>query len=375
MSDYNVSSDPVTNLAELESEWIDLQERADCSYFQSWGWIGTWLMQIATDLHPRAIRVRYGDRVVGLGILVPRDDRRHLLIRSHAYYLNEYPYNERNMVIEFNGLLAERGHETAVYTKTINYVFETGSSCDELFLGAIEDRTRRLLPAPRLPELAKGISLKNTGDSVAWAVDLDLFGPGVDAYLATLSKSSRARIRRSFRHYDQQSRLSLHAAGNLEEAMEFFDGLKVLHTRRWQAVGQEGAFANQRWEAFHRALVHERFPQNEVQLLMVTDANGPLGYLYNFVWRRHVYMLQSGFRMPEENRLMPGYVVHVLAIVYNRERSMKTYDFMHGDSRYKRILCNHGKQLYWMVYQRRRLKFWLEDAAVKVVGAGKAIVD
>ena len=374
LSDYNVSSDPLTNLDALESEWIDLQGRADCSYFQSWGWVGTWLKQIAIDLHPRVITVRYNHAVVGLGILAPRDDKRHLIIRSHAQYLNEYPFDDRNMVIEFNGLLAERGRETAVYIETINYVFKIDKSCDELFLGAIDDRTRRALPVTLQPELTKGIRLRECEKSTTWEVDLDRFGSGIDAYLATLSRSSRARIRRSFRHYDERTQLHLHEAGNLKDAMEFFDGLKVLHTRRWQSVGQVGVFANQRWEAFHRALIRARFPHNEVQLLMVTDAIGPLGYLYNFVWRKHVYMFQSGIRIPVEKRLMPGYVLHVLAIVHNRENGMKTYDLMHGDSLYKRILCNREKHMYWMVYQRMRLKFWLEDVAVKVVSAGKRLV-
>jgi CelD/BcsL family acetyltransferase involved in cellulose biosynthesis len=374
LPDYNVSSDPVTNLAELESEWLDLQGRTDCSYFQSWGWIETWLRQIAMDLHPQVIRVRYGEVVIGLGILVQRDIKRRLVIRSHAHYLNEYPFNDRNMVIEFNGLLAERAHETAAYTEVINYVFQTDKRCDELFLGAIDERARRALPVPPLPELAKGISLKEREESPAWALDLDRLGPGIETYLATLSKNRRAQIRRSFRFYAGHSQLRLHKAGNVREAIEFFEGMKILHARRWQSVGQSGVFANQRWEAFHRALVLSRFPQNEVQLLMVTDANGPLGYLYNFVWRKHVYVLQSGFRMPEDKRLMPGYVVHVLAILHNRENRMKTYDLMHGDSLYKRMLCNHERPLYWMVYQRRRLKFWLEDAAVTLVRAGKSLV-
>ena len=374
LSDYHVSSDPLTNVDALESEWLDLQGRAECSYFQSWGWIGTWLKQIAIDLNPRVIRVRFVDVVVGMGILVPQDSKRRLIIHSRAYYLNEYPFNDRNMVIEFNGLLAERGHETAVYIETINYVFKTDKRCDELFLGAVDDRTRQALPVSWQPELSKHVRLKECEQSPSWAVDLDRIGAGIDAYLATLSKNRRAQIRRSFRLYGERSQPGLHEAGNLEEAMEFFEGLKVLHTRRWQSVGQGGAFANQRWEAFHRALVRSRFPRNEVQLLEVKDANGPLGYLYNFVWRNHVYVLQSGFRVPGDKRLMLGYVVHVLAIEHNIKKCMKTYDLMHGDSLYKRILCNHEKRLYWMVYQRRRLKFCLEDFAVMAVRTGRRLV-
>ena len=37
------------------------------------------------------------------------------------------------------------------------------------------------------------------------------------------------------------------------------------------------------------------------------------------------------------------------------------YDFMAGDSQYKRQLSNHQTQLCWLVLQRPRLKFKIED--------------
>jgi len=33
-----------------------------------------------------------------------------MVIQSHVHYLNDYPFDDRDMVIEFNGLLAERRH-------------------------------------------------------------------------------------------------------------------------------------------------------------------------------------------------------------------------------------------------------------------------
>ena len=78
-------------------------------------------------------------------------------------------------------------------------------------------------------------------------------------------------------------------------------------------------------------------------------------------------MLQTGFEVSKDKRLMPGYVVHCLAIVYNKQKGMKVYDLLHGNSLYKRILCNQSQTLYWLVLQRKRLKFSLEDCAVNAV--------
>ena len=46
LSAYRTESCVLKHPEELGQAWLDLQDRADCSYFLSWGWIGTWLRQI-----------------------------------------------------------------------------------------------------------------------------------------------------------------------------------------------------------------------------------------------------------------------------------------------------------------------------------------
>ena len=147
-----------------------------------------------------------------------------------------------------------------------------------------------------------------------WAVDLKSIGAGTDAYLATLSKNRRAQVRRSFRLYEAAGPLRLEVAGDLDRALEFFSGLKKLHTLRWQKEGKQGVFANPVWENFHRALVRARFREGEIQLLEVRNDDIVVGYLYNLIWHKHVYVLQTGFSPAAEKGFMPGYVVHAMAI-------------------------------------------------------------
>ncbi|MDX2505565.1 MAG: hypothetical protein QNL62_13960, partial [Gammaproteobacteria bacterium] len=66
-------------------------------------------------------------------------------------------------------------------------------------------------------------------------------------------------------------------------------------------------------------------------------------------------------------RLMPGYVAHALAIDYNRSKGMLIYDLMHGEALYKSILCNRSQKLQWLVIQRKRLKFSIENLTVAMV--------
>ena len=365
MPGYRVESCAVKNPEDIKKEWSDLQKRADCSYFLSWGWIGTWLETIAGDLDPVLVKIWFGNELVGLGLFVSKQFKRRWVIHSNAMFLNEYPFDGRNMIIEYNGLLADKNHRQSVYTEVSKYLLKTCKNSDEFFFGGISESEDFKL----LHESSKGSNgdLKVLEKSPAWLVELDAFEQGISAFLDTLSKNRRMQIRRSINVYEEDSPLKLEVADNTEEALMFFDGLKELHTARWKSKGGEGCFKNPLWENFHRTLIRSRFDKGEVQLLRVNGSSGTIGYLYNFIWGKRVYVLQTGFKLTDEKQLMPGYVVHVLAIVYNKQKGMEAYDLMHGDSLYKRIICNQSRNLYWVVLQRHRLKYVFEEWAINTV--------
>jgi CelD/BcsL family acetyltransferase involved in cellulose biosynthesis len=362
LPDYRITSCLLRHPDEIASEWLDLEGRSNCSYFQSWGWIGTWLEQVALDLQPLVARIWQENRLIGLGVFVSSHIRRHLIIRSNAMFLHEYPFDGRNMTIEYNGLLVDRNHEQTVYSKAVNHLFQSYRHCDEIFFSAMDGS----VDLTCLPPCEAKYVPRVIEESAAWMVELDRFGQGVEAYLATLSKNRRMQIRRSLKLYQEQASLNLREAGSIEEALIFFDGLKALHARYWRSKGQGGSFVNSRWEVFHRALLRGRFPEREISLLEIRGPDGPIGYLYNLLWRGRVYVLQTGFRVQADRRLMPGYVAHALAITHYKKRGMQIYDLMHGDSLYKRILCNRKETLRWVVMQRPRLKFGFENLALKL---------
>lgn len=370
LSRYRLEFSELTSPDELMTEWVDLQERSDCSYFLTWGWIGTWLDQIAVDLRPEVMRIWLGDLLVGAGLFVSGDLHRRIIVRANAVFLNEYPIKGKNMFIEYNGLLADKDHRDAVHAKTLRHLLRNKTSYDEYHFGAVSD-------VGCIKELPDVINCKIDciieKEEFTWHVELGHIGEGLDAYLATLSQNRRWQISRSLRLYEKNGKLKLEEAENTEEALRFFDGLKELHTRRWESKGLSGSFGNKLWEQFHRNQIIRRFPEGEVQMLKVSNANGALGYLYNFVWRKRVYSVQSGFEIPVDNRLMPGYVIHALAIVYNKAKGMRMYDLMYGDSRYKRSLGNSSQKLYWVVLQRRRLRFVIERFMVGLVRSSRAL--
>lgn len=371
MHHYRTDSCLPGELNELEQQWLDLQGRAECSFFQSWGWMGRWLADFGVDLNPVVIRVWLGEQVVGLGVFLPRQIRRRRLFRASAMFLNEYPFDRKNMVIEYNGLLAARGHEQAVYREAVNFLLEQCPAVDEFHFGAIAEESDL---AYLRQAVSQPCSLLIEETSIARQVNLGKLEPGIPGFVDTLSKNRRNQLRRSLRRYEESGPVTLQQAQTREEAQEFFAGLKELHTRRRQLRGEGGAFANADWENFHRQLILERFDAGEIQLLRVSNAVITIGFLYNLIWRNQVYVMQTGFCLPDDSRDQPGYVVHALAIAHNRERGISVYDLMHGDSLYKQILCNESRQLVWAVVQRPVLKFRIENGLVGLVRGVRCLV-
>ncbi len=361
---YKVSSERLKNVAQVQVEWQDLQRRCDCSYFQSWGWISCWLQKIGLEQQITLVRIHQGDSLVGLGLFVSAEFVRRKMIRCKVMFLNEYPLAGNNMVIEYNGLLAQAGCEQDVCQHTLEHLSKQFPLIDEFHFGALSQSACSSLVQCKID----GLRYRVEDKSLSWQVDLTKFESGFDAYLATLSKNTRAQIRYSRRQYELHSPVLFQVAENIEQALAFFDALKLLHVVRWQEKGEKHAFKD-KWEKFHRGIIQQRFASGEIQMIRVANEQQDIAYLFNYVWKNRVYVLQMGFNYPDNKRIKPGYLAHAMAVVYNRDNAIQLYDFMHGFSRYKKSLSDLTENLVWLIWQRPRLKFRIEKLAVAAVRA------
>ena len=166
--------------------------------------------------------------------------------------------------------------------------------------------------------------------------------------------------------YEASGTLRLEEAEDPVSAVDYFSALKILHAMRWKKKDEQGVFANPVRDNFHRSLVESRFSEGEIQLLRVRNDKTVIGYLYNLVWRNHVYVIQTGFESAVEKGLMPGYVVHAMAIEHNRKLGMRIYDHMYGDEHYKKLMCKRYHELLWVALQRRRLRFDMENLVLSI---------
>jgi CelD/BcsL family acetyltransferase involved in cellulose biosynthesis len=193
-------------------------------------------------------------------------------------------------------------------------------------------------------------------------VDLHALREAGTPYLAAVSGNTRYQIKRALKEYGKQGPLSVVQAQTVGQALDYLARLKNLHQDYWVEKGEPGAFANDFFDRFHRALVAARFDNGEIQLLRIGTEAEAIGYLYNFVHAGQVYNYQSGFRYGASPQLKPGILSHYLAIEHNLQGGAARYDFLAGDYQYKKSLGTHASEMVWVTVQRERLRFQAEEA-------------
>lgn len=344
----------------LESEWLALQGASDHSFFQSWGWIGCWLRLLPKDAKTHLLRVRIGGETAGLAILVERREWRRGFVLSRRLYLHETGRPEIDeLTIEHNGVLARRDCAALVQGIALARLVEAVASgrFDEVILSGVGSGDRKTAHAIRHPD----VRLLSWKCEPSYVVDLDRLRNGGGDGFEGLASSTRKSIRRAVRRAEQYGPLRVEEARSFQDAAGFLDALIALHQARWTKAGERGAFYSPWLRRFHSALIRSRLSEGEIQLLRVSMGNEPLGYLYHFQYRNRLYCYQWGLVRDEERRISHGLVCEALSLKHNLERPIRIYDLLHGDTEHKRRLGTHCEERFWLVLQRRRLDFRIEN--------------
>lgn len=345
-------------MAQLQQTWRALEARADLSFFQSWTWIGAWLESLPGHISPLLLCVARDGVTIGLGILSSLTLRRHGVLRSHALFLNTTGDPALDEItIEYNGFLAERGSNGVVARAGLEYLLREHTGWDELFLDGLQQ-----------PELFAAVDLgharlRTLRHSACHFVDLNGLRQTGGDYLSLLGSNTRYSIRRSLRAYEKRGALQLTEATSVPQAKAFLDRLGHFHQLHWRRKGTPGSFAPTHFPDFHARLIDKGVDAGEIQMLRLTAGSEEIAYLYNFVHGGRVYNYQSGFDYDLAGvHGRPGLVCHALAVEHNAKLGYKVYDFMAGDSGYKKNLGTASETMAWCVIQKARPKFRIEDA-------------
>jgi CelD/BcsL family acetyltransferase involved in cellulose biosynthesis len=335
--------------AAVGAAWRALEQRIGSTGLAcSWDWTETWLDAYG-DVAPHAFAVGEpadGGPPCGLALLV-RGSGRSGAVRIRRLHVGTAGEPRPGGVnVEYNRLLAVE-EARAGYARALVETVLGDPSWDELMLdGFAADEAEALLDA--LPAFEP---------QVRPSPYRDLRGGG--DVLEALPAGTARRIRRSLRGFGAVETEWAEDAG---PAGQILDELAQLHQLRWRGAGERGAFADERFRAFHHALVARLLPDRRAVLFRVRGAAGTIGCVYGFVERGRVLFYQSGFAAFEDNKLRPGLVTHLLCMQAAADRGLLAYDFLPGESRYKRELSTGEERLVWARARRPGLRARAVDA-------------
>jgi CelD/BcsL family acetyltransferase involved in cellulose biosynthesis len=335
----------------IQDIWLGLSAIARPSYFLSWSWTENWLDLLPPEV-PMQLAVISADGVPCLAFFLgSRCMRRHGFVSSKVRFLNACGIDDYDeLVIEYNSWLATDR------SLTLRAVLDLlPDDWDEIELPALDVMAS---PGDLLSQGLGPYRLKQRGSACAM-VDLDKVRASGN-YLELLSSNTRSQIRRTAKLYAKRGPLRLEAAQTNESAVDTFNELLLLHDESWTTRGTGGAFIPF-VRAFHERLVRQRFASGEIQLLRLQAGDETIACLYNFVWNGVVYFYQSGIRYESDGRLKPGLLCHAEAVRHNSATGHRLYDFLAGDSQYKRSLATDSRDLIWARIQKPRLRFRVED--------------
>jgi CelD/BcsL family acetyltransferase involved in cellulose biosynthesis len=318
--------------------WATIEHRvADHGLVCSWRWTETWLEHYGDVVPHRFALAHAGDSVVGAALVtrsVVRAKRlvpiRRLHVGTAGEEAGETVYVERNRLLVSP---ADRGAFSAALIARLT----RDGRFDELVLdGFVADDGETLAAACERPLVERRAS--PTFDLAAARAQ------GGDV-VSALRPGPRRRLRRSMREFGA---VQAEWAETREQAQDILGELRRLHQARWQAAGLPGAFASARFTGFHFRLVDRLLPLGEAILFRVRSReHGTLGCLLSYREGDRVLFYQSGFASFGDNARRPGLVTHVLGMQECCDRGLSCYDFLAGDSRYKRELATDEDELLW----------------------------
>jgi CelD/BcsL family acetyltransferase involved in cellulose biosynthesis len=304
--------------------------------FRGWTWQTTWWRHYGADVP--------GRRLCVLGVFDHRQD----LVGLAPWYVETKGRCRR--VVRFLGsgevcsdyltLLAEPGLEKAVAGALAHRLLRSGEShegdaddmpgWDMLELTGVDSRD--ILVDWLAGHLALG------GCTVHHRMGLPCrrteLPASLDAYLESLSKNSRRKVRRLRRTFFDSGRARLTTVANLGQLDEAMDRFIELHQRRQQMLGRPGCFASKRFADFHRDVASRMLAAGQLQIHTLWIDRQPVAAEYQFVGDGVVYAYQSGID-PARLDVQPGHAMQLAVLAWAIQHGYRAYDFLRGNESYK----------------------------------------
>ncbi len=337
---------PASQTGQAMARWRELYQRIGRQGLMvSPDWVECWLSHYGDLIPHRFLVLESQGQTVGAALITEGRGQKigPFSVRTRHLGTAGEPPGE-SVCVEYNRVLAMPGHGAAVFGKVVESVCQTGS-WDSFCLDGFraEDLAVDFSCWPRVEIRRRKSLFYDLKTAREQKVDL----------LSRLGRSTRQNTRRLLRKYGE---LQVEWAESLEQGLDILRELVLLHQARWNAIGQPGAFASQRFSSFQEELVTRLLPRREVVLFRLRKEGSTVGCLMLLVDGKRLLDYLSGFA-DFASHPSPGVVTHVSCMEQALVRGYDAYDFLVGNKRHKENLSTDSEDLLWVRWNRPTPKY------------------
>lgn len=307
-----------------EELWRDLLARSSAAQVSNdFDWLCAHVRSFADPekLRGAVVRDRNGEPI-GAFALVPEFDRSSPLLPRLR------PIGDGSFDTDDLEPLAVRGREPEVAEAYVDYVSRLRRA-SAVVLGNVDGESpmiRALLTeldrrglTPRLHPGEAGVSR---------------LGDNLESTLASLASRMRSKVRQALRKAAAAGAV-FDRCERSDQLAEFTDQLLRLHTLRWEALGEPGAFGDARRVEFYSKLLPPFLERGQLVLTRLSIGGEPAALQLGFTAGDRYIQLQEGYDPRfEEQRV--GVALRAQSIEYLTANGVRVYDFLAGFTRHKK---------------------------------------
>ena len=334
-----------SNAPQVMRDWKQLDERIGQGALMScYEWTQTWLKHYGDFVPHRFVAGRCDGRVCGICLVTQGVGQKDGPIAIETRHLGTAGEPEADSVcVDYNRLLVEEPWRSEFINGVADIVL-SDPDWDEFRLdGFLPDEIDPLVNQSDVFQLRERASLY---------FDLKSARQLSNSAISRLGNSTKKTIRKNLKAYGT---LTEEWAESVEQAESIFDDLVRLHQARWNAVGEPGVYASERFLNFHRDLISKLVGTGQVVLFRVSRGDQVVGCVQLLIDRNRALCYQGGSAAYDDTS-SPGLVVDYLCIEQCLRRGFDAYDFLGGDTFHKRRLSTDSNQLVWASRRRPRFK-------------------
>jgi len=326
------------DLAAIEAEWGRFEQHADCTVFQTFGWLSTWQQHIGARNGVRPAIVVGRDTAGDIVFMLPLSTRSTGFARELTWLGSELgDYNAPLLARDFSNRI-----DTAQFTQLWRAIAQRLQAAPQLSYDLVRfEKMPATVGGQANPMLALGVTLNPSG---AYATPL---GERWDTfYTAKRSANTRRRDRNKRNRLAEAGAVKLVTPESASAVLETLSTLMEQKARAFARMGVANLFARPGYSDFYRAIATDLRTRHLVHVSQLEVGSQVAAANIGLTFRDTYYHLQASYLDGEFARFGPG-AAHLHDLLrYAIERGFKEFDFTIGDERYKLDWCDGANPLY-----------------------------